>query len=112
MDNINILSEEIEQFEWDSEKEKINIRKHHITFKSAMSVFCDPYALTQYDVEHSIEEDRYYVIGCSHKKSIVILTVICTLRENEKKCRIISARRATKKEEQKYYDSYRKTRYF
>jgi len=111
LDKIEILSE-VEQFEWDTEKEKINKKKHNITFENAVSVFCDPYAVTQYDAEHSFDEDRYNVIGCSGKGSVVILTVICTLRDNEKTCRIISARRATKKEESTYYDSYKKNRHF
>lgn len=46
------------KFEWDSKKELLNIQRHKISFEQASYVFSDPYALSQYDVEHSDEEDR------------------------------------------------------
>ena len=91
------------KFEWDENKEKINIKK--------MSVFTDPYRLDQFDVEHSIDEDRFNVIGNVTEQGIILLTVTYTLREEQRVYRIISARRATKKEEKKYYDSYKNIRY-
>ena len=90
---------------------KINIKKHGISFEVAMSVFTDPYRLDQFDVEHSIDEDRFNVIGNVTEQGIILLTVTYTLREEQRVYRIISARRATKKEEKKYYDSYKNIRY-
>jgi len=43
------------KFEWDSEKEKINVEKHGVTFEQASYVFADPFALNQYNDGHSIE---------------------------------------------------------
>ncbi len=86
------------QFEWDEEKEKINIKKHGIDFTIASHVFLDPNRLEYYDKAHSTaEEDRYITIGYVAD----VLTVVYT--ERKKSVRIISARRATKKEKGAYY---------
>ena len=86
------------QFEWDEEKEKNNIVKHGIDFKTASHVFLDPNRLEIYDEKHSTaEEDRYITIGFVKE----ILTVVYTERTTA--LRIISARVATKKERMVYY---------
>jgi uncharacterized DUF497 family protein len=46
------------KFEWNTEKEKINIKKRGITFEQASYVFSDPFALSKYDDDHSEDEDR------------------------------------------------------
>ena len=51
------------RFEWDSEKGKINLKKHKVSFEEAKHVFRDEMALEMYDEEHSISEDRYIIIG-------------------------------------------------
>ncbi|MBE5910645.1 BrnT family toxin [Pseudobutyrivibrio sp.] len=84
-------------FEWDDEKEKINIRKHGISFSTAAFVFNDPNRLEYFDVNHSDFEDRYATIGMVGK----VLTVIYTIRGE--RYRIISARIATKAERSAYY---------
>lgn len=86
------------EFEWDSEKNKANIKKHGISFEVASLVFKDPYRIDLYDFEHSLDEDRYITIG----KVGEVLFVISVAREN--KTRIISARLATAKERRTYYD--------
>ena len=90
------------KFEWDSEKEKVNISKHGITFEQASYVFADPFALNKYDDEYSIEEDRWVLLG----KSIgeVLLVVVHTFKDDEdiEYVRIISARKATNNEQQSY----------
>jgi len=48
------------KFEWDTNKEKLNIRKHAVTFEEASYVFTDPFSLSKFDDEHSDEENRYY----------------------------------------------------
>ncbi len=88
------------KYQWDPNKEAINIKKHGIDFTTASKVFDDDYLLEEYDHEHSLGEDRYKVLGMINDVS-VILAVIYT--DRKKSCRIISARRATQKEENKYY---------
>ena len=86
------------QFEWDEEKEKINIAKHGIDFEIASHVFLDPNRLEYYDEKHSSAcEDRYITIGYVSD----VLTVVYTYRSDS--IRIISARIATKKEKEAYY---------
>lgn len=99
------------EFEWDDEKNEINKQKHHIDFETAAWVFYDNNHLEIYDENHSIDEDRYIAIGMVGKLTIV-LYVVYTPRENENVIRIISARKATKKEREEYYDSTQNDRYF
>ena len=89
------------KFEWDSEKAKINKQKHNVMFSIAAKVFLDDYKIEEFDELHSDFEDRYKIIGKVEK----ILAVIYT--EREENYRIISARRATKSEEEQYYDQFR-----
>lgn len=89
-------------FEWDSNKEEINIRKHHISFKTAELVFSDENRLEIYDEEHSFDEDRYITIGMIDQIAVVIM-VSYTMRNDESTIRIISARKATKKEREAYF---------
>jgi uncharacterized DUF497 family protein len=86
-------------FEWDAEKNKINIEKHGIDFETARFVFFDPRRLVIEDIEHSDTEDRYKVIGRLGK----ILVVIYTIRGE--KTRIISAR-VGNKQERGLYNGY------
>lgn len=85
-------------FEWDEEKNKINMEKHGIDFETAMLVFNDLQRIEIYDVEHSVEEDRYNTIGMVND----VLFVVYTERKNN--IRLISARVATKLERSIYYD--------
>ncbi len=86
------------KFEWDTGKERINISKHGITFEQASYVFADPFALSKYDEEHSIDEDRWILLGKSLNE--VILVVVHTFQDEGgvEYVRIISARKATKNE--------------
>ena len=88
------------KFEWDSEKAKINKKKHGISFETAARVFLDKYRMDNYDEFHSDDEDRMKLIGMVDK----VLVVIYTEREN--KNRIISARQATKFERNEYYEQF------
>lgn len=89
------------EYEWDEQKEQINIKKHGITFRMATTVFDDPLMVDLYDEAHStLDEARYKAIGrVGH--TLTVLTVIYTERQ---KIRIISARLATPREEEEYYD--------
>ena len=94
------------KFEWDRKKESINIKKHGVNFEQASYVFADPFALTQYDEEHSEKEERWVLLGKSLNQTILL--VVHTFRDKEGKefVRIISARKATKKEEKTYKERY------
>lgn len=91
------------KFEWDTYKEKINIVEHGITFEQASYVFADPFALNKYDGEHSEDEDRWILLGKSLNETPLV--VVHTFRNDggTEFVRIISARRATKRERQAYH---------
>ena len=91
-----------QKLEWDEQKNQINIRKHGISFHTARLVFSDVNRIEIPDYEHSTYEERYKVIGKIGNKSIIL--VVCTDRNDA--VRIISARQATAKERDFYYDSY------
>ena len=88
------------KFEWDENKNQINIKKHGISFEEASSVFNDSDALILNDETHSDNEDRFILIGFSYKFNLL---VVChCYRQNEEVIRIISARKATKTEKEVY----------
>ena len=89
-------------FEWDNNKEKINITKHGIDFSTAALVFGDPDRIEAYDAKHSTYEDRYITIGQINNTTVIVV-VIYTERTNT--IRIISARAATKREREAYYNA-------
>ena len=89
-------------FEWDEEKERHNIQAHDgINFSYAARVFLDSKRIEKIDENHSDKEERYNVIGCVER----VLFVVYTERGDDN-IRIISARRATPKEEKEYYENY------
>ena len=85
-------------FEWDERKAKQNIRKHGVSFEEAATVFGDQFSITIYDPLHSENEDRFVILGMSSKNRLLV--VVHTERGD--KIRIISARKATKKERKQY----------
>lgn len=89
------------QFEWDENKEKINLAKHGIDFSTAALVFQDENRIEFYDDAHSEYEDRYITIGQINGIAIVVMVVYT---EHENAVRLISARRATNHERSIYYD--------
>ena len=90
-------------FEWDPTKARENVQKHKVSFQRAATVFRDSYALSIFDNDHSQEEDRWITLG---RDDHGIIIVVChTFRQSDKVSafiRIISARKATKKERQNY----------
>ncbi|MBF0236690.1 MAG: BrnT family toxin [SAR324 cluster bacterium] len=90
------------KFEWDVKKEKMNIQKHGVSFEQASYVFSDPFALNKFDSEHSENEDRWLLLGKSLNETIIV--VVHTFRDHDhvEVVRIISARKATKREKQVY----------
>jgi uncharacterized DUF497 family protein len=87
-------------FEWDTSKNSTNLIKHGITFEDSVYAFLDPFGIIIPDPDHSIDEERFILIGRDSRKR---LQVIChSYRGNEETIRIISVRSATKKEKNVY----------
>ena len=96
------------QFDWDPVKERANIRRHHIAFRQAATVFRDPNQVSISDEEHSEKEDRWITIGLD--SAAVLRVVIHTFEQVEEdlcRIRMISARRATSAEEEQYREANR-----
>ena len=91
--------------EWDPAKEKINIRKHGVSFEEASSVFYDAYGLSRRDEKHSIAEERRTTIGMSNRSRVLL--VVFTERHGDL-IRIISARKATRTEANGYEEARRR----
>lgn len=91
------------KFEWDARKASINLEKHKIGFQEAATVFFDPNGLEIPDPEHSVHEVRALRLGISIL-SRVLLTVYTErgVSHGKQVIRIISARRANKKEKALY----------
>jgi uncharacterized DUF497 family protein len=88
------------RFEWDEKKNKLNQRKHSVSFGEAQSVFFDEEAIEYPDPEHSGEEDRFLMLGRSYQ--LRVLVVCHCIRSSHTVIRIISARKATRKERRAY----------
>jgi uncharacterized DUF497 family protein len=86
------------QFEWDARKDAQNREKHGVSFEEAATAFADPRSLTVPDPEHSLEEDRFVLLGLSYRGRLLV--VVHTERGDN--LRIITARRATRRERRQY----------
>ena len=90
-------------FEWNLNKAKQNYNKHKVSFDRAAEIFLDPFMVSIYDTEHSKSEERWITIG--KDRNDVPLVVIHTFNEVDRNncvIRIISSRKATKKEIKEY----------
>ncbi len=87
-------------FTWDPAKAAINERKHGVSFEEARTCFFDENARLDHDPDHSDEEDRFILLGLSAK--LRVLVVCHCYRTNDTEIRLISARKATKKERTQY----------
>ena len=88
-------------FEWDEAKAKSNLAKHGVSFEEASTVFGDPLSLTIPDPAHSQREARLIVLGHSHQRKLLV--VVHTERGDN--IRVISARRASRRERKSYEES-------
>ena len=86
-------------FEWDEKKAKSNSKKHGITFEEASTAFADDLSITIEDPLHNKDEDRLILIGLSSVSNTLVVVHV----ERLEVLRIISARKASKKE-QKFYE--------
>ena len=88
------------EFEWNDEKAALNFLKHGVLFQTAVKVFNDENRIEIYDEAHStFDEDRYITIGMADEVLFVVYT------DRGKRIRLISARLATAREREIYYDN-------
>jgi len=90
-------------YEWDPYKARENRRKHGVDFTDAIAALEDPDRLETLDARYPYGEERTLTIGMASSRALFVVT---TSRE-EDLCRIISARRATRHEEDRYYEGDR-----
>ena len=89
------------KFEWDLTKAAANVKKHQVSFEEARTVFYDEFALQFFDEDHSSGEERFLMLGMSSGARILI---VCHCeRDHGEVIRIISARKATKRESAFYH---------
>lgn len=88
------------EFEWDQTKARFNEEKHGVGFVEASTIFGDPLELTIADPDHSEGEYRFVSIGRSRLENLLVVSYT---ERAPNRIRIISARRATKRE-QGYYE--------
>jgi len=91
-------------FEWDPRKSAENLRKHKVSFEEAQTVFYDDFGLLIPDPDHSVGEERFILIGTSATTGICIVSHCYKDKENV--IRLISARKANRKEKDQYRSQY------
>jgi len=92
------------EFEWDPAKASENGRKHGVTFEEAATVFGDPMARIFDDPEHSSDEPREIIVGYSEQERLLLVA----FTERPPRVRIISARPATRGEQQRHEQNVKK----
>jgi uncharacterized DUF497 family protein len=91
------------QFEWDPVKAEANLEDHRVSFEEASSVFADPLAMLMADPDHSIDEERYVLLGESSRRNLLVVA----FAERPPRTRLISAREATRHERKQYEEGKR-----
>ena len=86
------------EFVWDPAKAAANLRKHGVSFPEATTAFADPNSLTVSDPDHSATEERLILLGLSTRSRLLIVAHT----ERGDVIRLISARKATRKERTTY----------
>ncbi|MCP4395948.1 MAG: BrnT family toxin [bacterium] len=90
-------------FEWDPQKAAMNISGHRISFSRAAAVFKDAGMLTIFDEGHSEREERWLTLGHDeHGILLVVSHLFQSIEDNHCLIRIISARKATRRERRQY----------
>jgi uncharacterized protein len=93
------------RFEWDREKARINRRKHGVSFEDAMQVFNDPYALFEQDRAEEAGNLRWQAIGLAGGAAVLLVAHTIQEQGGDEVIRLISARRATRKERKRYEET-------
>lgn len=89
------------EFEWNEIKAQANVRRHGVSFEEAATVFSDPLAILLPDPDHSQGEERFLVLGLSSLQRVLVVSHA----ERPPRTRLISARRATRRERGQYEDT-------
>ncbi len=92
-------------FEWDPKKAKENVETHGVSFDEASTAFHDTLSLAIYDPLHSEQEDRFVLIGSSHRNRLLVIVYT----ERGDNIRLISARKASKKERDQYEENAKRS---
>lgn len=82
------------KIEWDPDKARLNVAKHQVSFQEAATVLFDTMAVTNFDPDHSANEDRYITFGLSARERMLVVAHT----ETDDTIRIINARIATRRE--------------
>lgn len=93
------------KYEWNEEKNNINKQKHGISFEEAKEVFDDPLQISKLDKRFSYFEERWISVGATSKYKILVVANLFFTDDGEEIIRIISARKANKKEREFYEKS-------
>ena len=88
------------RFSWDERKNRENLVTHGVSFEEAQTAFYDENAKVYFDPDHSEHEDRFILLGFSYR--LRLLVVCHCYREHEATIRIISARKADRREAEAY----------
>ncbi len=86
------------EFEWDPTKAALNLKRHHVTFQEAATVFGDPLSITVPDPDYSFGEQRSIIVGSSNRGRFFIVSHT----ERGDRIRVISARELTPRERKAY----------
>lgn len=86
------------RFEWDPQKAARNLAKHGVSFEEAATVFADPLGRIASDPRHSVDEERFVLLGLSERQRLVAVM----FAERGEAIRVISARRAIRRERRDY----------
>ncbi|MGH7826668.1 MAG: BrnT family toxin [Candidatus Binatia bacterium] len=89
-------------FDWDPQKARANGLKHGVSFEEAATVFFDPEGLDGEDLDHSWDEPRRLRLAKSTLGRILVIAYTIRSPGDEETTRIISARRANRKERKRY----------
>jgi hypothetical protein len=85
-------------FEWDPAKDEANRRKHGLSFREAISAFMDPLSITILDPDHSVDEERFLLLGENHMGHLLVVSHT----DRQDRIRIISVRKADRRERRQY----------
>jgi len=86
------------EFEWEAAKAETNLAKHRVSFDEAVSAFYDALSVTIPDPDHSVNEQRFLLIGMTVTRRLVVVAHT----NSGRRVRIINARRATRRERASY----------
>ena len=90
------------KYEWDENKNKLNQQKHGISFEEAKEVFKDALQISKLDHRFNHFEERWITVGATSKYKVLVVANLFFTDEGEEIIRIISARKANKKERESY----------